>query len=258
MYADGCHLNPPETEVPECVYGDPSSETTVVLFGDSHAMQWFPALNELAKEHDWRLVGLTKAACPPAEVHIYNATLRREYRECDEWRERTLERIVREEEPEPGGDEQPPHLQAEGGRVSACRGEASTEAMVEGYASTLKKLRVTGAPVALIEDVPHPNKNIPQCVSRSLDRLRECAFPTEQGAGLPEGQPPRRRGGRGRKADRPDALWRAPRRRVRPSSATRSSTATGPTSRRRTCGPSPPGSPNSCPSRPVDKKGMTP
>ena len=43
----------------------PSSKTTVVLFGDSHAMQWFPALNGLAKEHDWRLVGLTKAACPP-------------------------------------------------------------------------------------------------------------------------------------------------------------------------------------------------
>jgi hypothetical protein len=29
-------------EVPECVYGNPSSKTTVVLFGDSHAMQWFP------------------------------------------------------------------------------------------------------------------------------------------------------------------------------------------------------------------------
>ena len=43
----------------------PSSKTTVVLFGDSHAMQWFPALNGLAKEHDWRLVGLTKAARPP-------------------------------------------------------------------------------------------------------------------------------------------------------------------------------------------------
>ena len=70
MYADGCHLNPPETEVPECVYGNPSSKTTVVLFGDSHVMQWFPALNELAKERNWRLVGLTKAACPPAEVHI--------------------------------------------------------------------------------------------------------------------------------------------------------------------------------------------
>jgi hypothetical protein len=77
MYADGCHLNPSETETPECVYGNLSSKTTVVLFGDSHAMQWFPTLNEIAKERNWRLVGLTKAACPPAEVHIHNAGLRR-------------------------------------------------------------------------------------------------------------------------------------------------------------------------------------
>src|SRR5918995_787312 len=101
MYADGCHLNPPETEVPECVYGNPSSKTTVVLFGDSHAMQWFPALNKLAKERNWRLVGLTKAACPSAEVHIYNASLRRAYRECDEWRGERAVRIVRERKPRP-------------------------------------------------------------------------------------------------------------------------------------------------------------
>jgi hypothetical protein len=73
MYADGCHLNLPETKTPECVYGNPNSETTVVLFGDSHAIQWFPALNRLAKERDWRLVGLTKSACSPAEIHIYSA-----------------------------------------------------------------------------------------------------------------------------------------------------------------------------------------
>ena len=188
MYADGCHLNPPETEAPECVYGDPSSDTTVVLFGDSHAMQWFPALNELAEERDWRLVGLTKAACPPAEVQIYNATLRREYRECDEWRQRTLERITREEEPDlVVTSSLPTYRPREAGE--RLGGEASTEAMVNGYAATLKKLRETGAPVALIEDVPHPDKNVPECVSRSLDRLRECAFPKGKALAFPPVNP---------------------------------------------------------------------
>jgi peptidoglycan/LPS O-acetylase OafA/YrhL len=176
MYADGCHLNPPETEAPECVYGNPSSKTTVVLFGDSHAMQWFPALNELAKERDWRLVGLTKAACPPAEVHIYNATLRRSYRECAEWREQMLERIVQDENPNLIVTSSLPTYRPreDGKRLPA---DASEEAMVEGYASTLRKLRSTGVPVALIEDVPHPDKNIPECVSRSLDQLERCAIP---------------------------------------------------------------------------------
>jgi hypothetical protein len=48
---------------------------------------------------EWRLVGFSKSACPPAEIHVYSAGLRREYRECDEWRERTLERIAQKENP---------------------------------------------------------------------------------------------------------------------------------------------------------------
>jgi peptidoglycan/LPS O-acetylase OafA/YrhL len=185
MYADGCHLNPPETEVPECVYGNPSSKTTVVLFGDSHAMQWFPALNELAKERNWRLVGLTKAACPPAEVHIYNASLRRAYRECTEWREQMLERIVQVENPDliVTSSLSTYRPREDGKRLPQ---HASEEAMVEGYASTLKKLRSTGTRVALIEDVPHPNKNIPECVSRSLEHLERCATPRSEALDYPK------------------------------------------------------------------------
>jgi hypothetical protein len=147
-------------------------------------MQWFPALNELAKEHDWRLVGLTKSACAPAEVHIYSGDLRREYRECDVWRERTLERIVHEENPSLVVTSSVPTYRPreDGERLPK---EAGREAMVEGYASTLRKLRSTGAPVALIEDVPHPNKNVPECVSRSLDRLKRCATPRSKALGYP-------------------------------------------------------------------------
>jgi peptidoglycan/LPS O-acetylase OafA/YrhL len=185
MYADGCHLELPETKSPECVYGNPSSKTTVVLFGDSHAMQWFPALNTLAKERDWRLVGFSKSACPPAEVTINNASLRREYRECDEWRERTLERIVREEKPSLIVTSSLPtyRVREDGKRLGRA---ASNEALVEGYVSTLRKLRTTGAPVALIEDVPHPNKDIPECVSQALDDLERCAIPKRKALDYPK------------------------------------------------------------------------
>jgi peptidoglycan/LPS O-acetylase OafA/YrhL len=184
MYADGCHLDLTEVEAPECVYGNPSSDTTVVLFGDSHAMQWFPALNKLAEERDWRLVGITKSACPPAEVHIYSAGLRREYRECDEWRKLTLDRIVKHEQPDLiVTSSLPTYRPREDGR--RLGGDASEEAMVDGYVSTLGKLRATGAPVALIEDVPHPDKNVPECVSRSLDHLDRCAFPKSKALDFP-------------------------------------------------------------------------
>ena len=184
MYADGCHLDLEETRSPECVYGNPSSEITVVLFGDSHAMQWFPALDELAKERDWRLLGFSKSACPPADISVYSTGLRREYRECEEWRERTLGRIVREEDPSLVVTSMLNRYRArEGGK--GLPDKASNEAMVDGYASTLKTLRSTGAPVAVIEDVPRPDKDVPECVSQSLDRLQDCAFPRKKALGEP-------------------------------------------------------------------------
>jgi hypothetical protein len=185
MYADGCHLTPRETKFPACVYGDPSSDTTVVLFGDSHAMQWFPALNEIAKERDWRLVGLSKAACPPAEVlHRYNARLRREYRECDEWRERALERITLKEDPDLIVTSMLNRYRAwEDGKRLARK--ASNAAVIKGYVSTLEKLRSTGARVAVLEDVPRVDKDIPECVSHSLDDLPDCAFPRRKAMDQP-------------------------------------------------------------------------
>lgn len=183
MYDDGCHVQIADTEFPECVYGNPSSDTTVALFGDSHAMHWFPALHKLAKERGWRLVGLTKGACPPAEVTRYSGSLRREYRECDEWREEALRRIEREA----------PDLVVTGS-VTAYRvmengerlgGDEGEKALEEGYVSTLERLRGTGAKIAVMKDVPHPDKDIPECVSRSLDRLEECAFPKDEGLDFP-------------------------------------------------------------------------
>jgi peptidoglycan/LPS O-acetylase OafA/YrhL len=181
MYSDGCHLDLPETESPECVYGNASSERTVVLFGDSHAMQWFPALKKLAEQNDWRLVGLSKSACPPARISVYSSGLRREY---EEWREETLERIVREERPDLIVTSMLNRYRARDDGKGLDR-KASNEAVVEGYASTLKTLRSSGAPVAVIEDVPRPDKNVPECVSRSLERLRDCAFPREEGLEQP-------------------------------------------------------------------------
>lgn len=183
MYEDGCHVQPADTGFPDCVYGDPSGDTTVALFGDSHAMHWFPALDRIAKERDWRLVGITKSACPPAAVTRYNPTLRREYRECDAWREAALRRIERED-PDliVTGSLTTYGVMEDGRRLGR---DASEEALERGYLATLGRLRATGANLAVMKDVPHPDKDIPECVSRSLDRLERCAFPKDEGLDFP-------------------------------------------------------------------------
>jgi peptidoglycan/LPS O-acetylase OafA/YrhL len=67
-YDDGCHLNYRESLSPLCEFGKIDSARTVVLYGDSHAVQWFPALEKLAREKGFKLVTLTKSACPSIDV----------------------------------------------------------------------------------------------------------------------------------------------------------------------------------------------
>ncbi|HEX3736810.1 MAG TPA: acyltransferase family protein, partial [Solirubrobacterales bacterium] len=92
-YYEGCMVGIEGTNSNKCLYGDPAGKRTLVLFGDSHAMQYFPAVAELAELHDWRLIVLTKAECPPEELEVRSMVEDREYSQCDEWRQDALERI---------------------------------------------------------------------------------------------------------------------------------------------------------------------
>ena len=56
------------------VYGDADSSDTIVLTGDSHAAQWLPALERLARERGWRLVAVTKSACPAVRMTVCDGT----------------------------------------------------------------------------------------------------------------------------------------------------------------------------------------
>src|SRR6201999_948170 len=48
-YYEGCMVGIEGTNSNRCFYGKPHGEKTIVLFGDSHAMQYFPAVEELAE-----------------------------------------------------------------------------------------------------------------------------------------------------------------------------------------------------------------
>lgn len=64
-YNDGCHLSFGVTwPLHECAYGDTASSTEIILAGDSHAAQWFPALEKIAIGRHWKLLNLTKSSCP--------------------------------------------------------------------------------------------------------------------------------------------------------------------------------------------------
>jgi peptidoglycan/LPS O-acetylase OafA/YrhL len=173
-FGDGCHLNQLSTTIPECAYGATGSATTVVLMGDSHANQWFPAIEWLAKTRGWRLVSLTKSACTPASMTVWNAAMKRPYTECDRWRENAFQRIAKERPAlvivgnsrsyQPAGTKGP----------SARAGGRPLEAALE---TTLKRLKGLAGAVVLMGETPYWASDPPECLSENLDNVLACAQP---------------------------------------------------------------------------------
>jgi peptidoglycan/LPS O-acetylase OafA/YrhL len=167
IYGDGCHAGTDEVELPaDCAYGDPDSATVVYLFGDSHAAQWFPAMEALATENGWKLVPRTKSACTPVSVAVDNSSLGREYTECADWREKVFEEL---ETVQPalivvaGSDAAPVVEASEGGGLGRWR---------NGWTETLEKMP-DSARVAALTDTPWSfDLSAADCVS--MHPLAEC------------------------------------------------------------------------------------
>jgi hypothetical protein len=176
LYRDGCLVGITGTNSNRCLYGDRKGLRTMILFGDSHAMQYFPPLEKVAEKNHWRLIALTKAECTPAEVEVRSMVEAREYSECDAWREKEMERIEeagRSTTVVMAGDTAYTPYGENGEELS---GQAAADAMEAGYLATLARLRGAGLRTVVIKDTPAAPDEVPACVSEHLDHLASCDF----------------------------------------------------------------------------------
>jgi hypothetical protein len=137
-----------------------------VLFGDSHAEQWLPALEQVADESRFKIITLLKASCPTARVPVYNPSLKRVEFECAEWREAALARI---------GAIRPDAVIATSSSMSyvAAPGKAggyaksSYDEWRDGTRSTYAALESAGIETLVLRDSPRPDLDVPLCLSRA-------------------------------------------------------------------------------------------
>lgn len=183
--ADGCNAAFLTVVAPPCVFGDPNGSRTVVLFGDSHAEQWFGALQKIAVSHGWRLISWTKAACPLAEVLLYSDQLHRPFTECPAWRSGTLQRIIALH---------PDLIIASGSDALPGPSYANAQWAAQ-TAATVSKLQQGATRVVYLADIPAPPVNVPLCLAGNVGAPAHCQFtrtPTSDVTGL-GGQLPGRR-----------------------------------------------------------------
>lgn len=163
VYDDGCHVNNGETKSPDCVYGVKGASKKIVLFGDSHAAQWFPTLEKLAQKRGFELISLTKSACPgPSVVKVETGKYKND--DCSAWRENSYQRIK---------SIKPDAILVSGFQhFEIPAGYSSREAWWrEGEVKTFKALTGLSPKIIYISDTPHPQRDIPSCIAaRNLDK----------------------------------------------------------------------------------------
>ena len=164
IYDDNCHVNNGQTVSPECSYGDRGAKRKIVLFGDSHAAQWFPALERLANENNFELISLTKSACPGPAVEKVDSG---EYKnaDCFAWRDNSLERIAKLK-PYAVIFSGFQHFQVPDGYSSR------REWWQAGQKRTLNSLRGNATHIVYITDTPHPQQDIPACLAGGV--ISDC------------------------------------------------------------------------------------
>jgi len=174
-YKDRCHVQQNLTSTTSsCLYGNLNSKTTIVLFGDSHALSWFPAIEKLAIAKKWRLLSLTMSSCWPATIPAWNPTTNVLMTNCAIWRKSALKQIA---QVKPyltfiTGTRGFATLDASGNVLS---GDARTAAWRAGITQTINSIKSASKNTVMISDTPVSLYSFPNCLSYSSDSIEYCA-----------------------------------------------------------------------------------
>lgn len=165
IYRSRCHIGMTDVAIPRCVFGAVPGSRHVVLWGDSHAAQWFPALERAATEKGWRLTVITKSGCPAADIGGHPS--------CRSWWHRAVERVK---------SERPDMLVI--ANASVYLNATDSRLAVVSAASFLAAQRrtldaVSGTPTTVLLSPPSPGFDVPMCLAREAWRPwqgAECTF----------------------------------------------------------------------------------
>lgn len=152
LYADRCDEWFHGDRLTPCRFGPADAPHTAVLLGDSVVAQWFPAVQAIFTRPDWKLVVLTKSACPMIDAPIFYERIGRDYVECQRWRQAALAALAQWR----------PQVVITG---SAATYAYRPEQWRDGEASVLRALNGAAAQVYLLRGTPRLPVDGPGCLA---------------------------------------------------------------------------------------------
>ena len=162
------------TDVRTCAFGAPGAVHTLILFGDSHAIQWFNPLRTATRNEAWGLTTVLKPGCPAGDFNPHPASAASEA--CTAWRVSAIEQIRAIH---------PSAVLLADYTGEILRGFGTEKPMPadelrSGLRRTLASLASLGAPIIVLRDTPLPPFDVAACVARNLAHQLSapatCAF----------------------------------------------------------------------------------
>lgn len=163
----GCHARYDGLDLPDCHFGKIGAERRVVVFGDSHALQWFPAFERVALSNGWQLTSLTKSGCSALDVPVWLDALRRDYWECTRWRASMLSRMAAMK----------PDLVV---LATVMPHQLPVPVWTNALDARLRAWQQSGQAVVMLRDTPKLDFDVPGCLARAhwrgSDGAAACRF----------------------------------------------------------------------------------
>jgi peptidoglycan/LPS O-acetylase OafA/YrhL len=153
-----------------CTYGDTSATALVVVYGDSHAGMWLPALDAIGKSQHFRVVPLVKSSCMPF-LDVPQSLGRHDYSNCYDFHDWALAQIDRL---------QPDSIVVayRGLYLTKSRGSLSHEqTWQEGVTTTVRRLAAITPDVVVLGDIPQRALPAAECLSTPGADQQTCLAP---------------------------------------------------------------------------------
>ena len=163
-YKDRCHVQQNLT-----------STKSSCLYGDSHALSWFPAIEKLAVKKKWRLLSLTMSSCWPSNIPAWNSTTNTLMASCAVWRKAALKSITAVK----------PFITFVSGTRGfstvnsvgdVLTGDERTKAWQTGMKTTLNIIKQASKNTVLISDTPTTLATV-DCLETYPQSITACATP---------------------------------------------------------------------------------
>ena len=186
-YTEGCHANQ-RREIPSiCNYGDPNSNYTLVLVGDSHAMQWLSPLKKHAETQGFRLLAITKSACALGEgLVVLNKG--EPYESCLKWNKNLRELIVSIAPDAVLASQSIEYLNLIEPKDTSNPNSAAENAVLlkKSLVPFFEFLHGSGIKVIALKDTPKMGVDIPVCLSENLESPSKCHRKRGEVVNIPE------------------------------------------------------------------------